>query len=78
MSSEGWLTVTAKLAADAPAKKKLSYKDQRELEGLPPLIQQLERSKKPLSKSSMTARSTHVTPNALRNSMLATASWRRA
>jgi ATP-binding cassette subfamily F protein uup len=40
------VTVTAKLAADAPAKKKLSYKDQRELEGLPPLIQQLEAQQK--------------------------------
>jgi ATP-binding cassette subfamily F protein uup len=38
--------VTAKLAADAPAKKKLSYKDQRELEGLPALIQQLEAQQK--------------------------------
>jgi ATP-binding cassette subfamily F protein uup len=40
------VTVTAKLAADAPAKKKLSYKDQRELEGLPALIQQLEAQQK--------------------------------
>jgi ATP-binding cassette subfamily F protein uup len=40
------VTVTPKLAADAPAKKKLSYKDQRELEGLPALIQQLEAQQK--------------------------------
>ena len=38
--------VTAKLAADTPAKKKLSYKDQRELEGLPAAIQQLEAQQK--------------------------------
>jgi len=40
------VTVTPKLASDAPAKKKLSYKDQRELEGLPALIQQLEAQQK--------------------------------
>jgi ATP-binding cassette subfamily F protein uup len=36
----------AKSEADNAPKKKLSYKDQRELEGLPALIQQLESQQK--------------------------------
>jgi ATP-binding cassette subfamily F protein uup len=38
--------VPANGASDSPSKKKLSYKDQRELEGLPALIQQLESQQK--------------------------------
>ena len=43
---EGGIERAAKAEADNAPKKKLSYKDQRELEGLPALIQQLESQQK--------------------------------